>query len=366
MAASLFEQAGAVIHTGPVSSFTHIWASVYRGRRWLLFARELLMLVPHLIALRRVLSRHRFDVVHLNDSPLVGAAFLARRAGVPIVWHLRSALPNGGADFRSRLLRRVIRRLASETIAINDDVAASFQTTGTVIPNAVDLERFRPGDAHGAKQALGLRSGRPTVSFFGFIYPAKGFREFIEAAALIRAAGVDATYLLVGGAVRGETFFHTPLGWILQRLDLVRNYEAEARTMVADLELEDEFRFIPFTRDTANLYRASDVVVAPSRGPELGRPVLEAAASGVPVVASGSSTGASLLVPGLTGVLLTSSNPTEIAKAVAELLRDDPQRRTMGAAARKLAEQQFDAPSNTRRVEAVYRRITLDDAVGGE
>ncbi len=56
--------------------------------------------------------------------------------------------------------------------------------------------------------------------------------------------------------------------------------------LVDDLGLDDVVRFVPFTQDTANLYQASDVVVAPSQGPELGRPVIEAAASGVPVVAS--------------------------------------------------------------------------------
>ncbi len=38
-AAELFREAGAVVHTGAVAGFTHIWASTYRGRRWLLFAR---------------------------------------------------------------------------------------------------------------------------------------------------------------------------------------------------------------------------------------------------------------------------------------------------------------------------------------
>src|SRR5436309_1541713 len=56
-AAELFRQAGATVWTGPVSSFTHIWASVYRGRRWLLLGRELVWLIPHLIKLSITLRR---------------------------------------------------------------------------------------------------------------------------------------------------------------------------------------------------------------------------------------------------------------------------------------------------------------------
>ena len=40
-AAELFERAGAKVHTGTIASFTHVWTSVYRGRRWLLFFLEL-------------------------------------------------------------------------------------------------------------------------------------------------------------------------------------------------------------------------------------------------------------------------------------------------------------------------------------
>src|ERR671937_2738367 len=54
-AADLFRESGARVHTGPVATFTHIWASTYRGRRWLLLARELALLAPHLLRLRRTL-----------------------------------------------------------------------------------------------------------------------------------------------------------------------------------------------------------------------------------------------------------------------------------------------------------------------
>src|SRR5437660_9242261 len=103
-AAELFRQAGAHVHTGPVAGFTHIWASTYRGRRWLLFLRELGLLPAHLWQFRRTLRRHRFELVHFNDSPLIPAAWLANRQKLPVVWPLRSALPHGGTARPSRLV----------------------------------------------------------------------------------------------------------------------------------------------------------------------------------------------------------------------------------------------------------------------
>ena len=358
-AADLFREAGAVVHTGAVAGFTHIWASTYRGRRWLLFARELARLPAHARQFRRTLRRHRFALVHFNDSPLIPAAWLARRERLPVVWHLRSALPEGGTDRRSAFIRWAIRRLATTSIAINQDVADVFGVGSAVVPNSVDLERFRPGDRRRAKDAVGLDVDRPVVSFFGFIYPSKGFREFIEAAAKLREEGVDANYLIVGGAVRGEEFFRTVVGRSLQLAALTSDYESEAKRLVDELDLWDVVRFIPFTQDTAELYRASDVVVAPSQGPELGRPVIESAASGVPVVASGSRTGGGVVVPGETGVLVEDFGVETLAEAVAELLRDPERRQTLGAAARRHAEQKFDQAGNAREIEGIY---TLDRA----
>jgi glycosyltransferase involved in cell wall biosynthesis len=356
-AAELFSQAGAKVHTGPVAGFTHIWASTYRGRRWLLFLRELGLLPHHVLRFRRTLRRHRFELVHFNDSPLIPAAWLARRESLPVVWHLRSALPDGGLDRRSDFVRTAIRRFATTSIAINHDVAGVFGVDSTVVPNSVDLDRFRPGDQEAAKAALGLPSERPVVSYFGFIYPSKGFREFIEAAAQLRDAGLAASYLIVGGAVRGQEFFQTVVGRSLQLADLTRDYESEAKALVDDLGMSEVVRFIPFTQDTANLYQASDVVVAPSQGPELGRPVIEAAASGVPVVASGSRTGGGVVVPGETGVLVDDYTADTLAAAVADLLRDEERRQALGRAARAHAERNFDPSRNARRIESIYRRI---------
>jgi glycosyltransferase involved in cell wall biosynthesis len=356
-AAELFRESGARVHTGPVAGFTHIWASTYRGRRWLLFARELALLPSHVLRFRRTLRRNRFELVHLNDSPLIPAAWLARHEGLPVVWHIRSALPDGGRDRRSAFVRAAIKKLATTSIAINHDVGDVFGVGSTVVPNSVDLTRFRPGDHHEAKAAIGLRTGPPVVSYFGFIYPSKGFQEFIEAAAQLRDKGIDASYLIVGGAVRGEEFFRTVVGRSLQLADLTRNYEQEAKQLVAELGLSDVVRFVPFTQDTANLYQASDVVVAPSRGPELGRPVIESAASGVPVVASGSRTGGGVVVPGETGVLVDDFGVDTLADAVEELLRDVRSREALGRAARAHAEENFDPGKNARRIESIYRRI---------
>lgn len=363
-AASLFERAGATVHTGPVACFTHIWAATYRGPRWLLLGRELARLPRHVARLSAVMRSTDFSLVHLNDSPSVTAALLARRAQLPVVWHLRSALPEEEGRWRTRALRAVIRSASTCTIAINHDVAASFDLGSMVVPNAVDLDRFHPGDTAAARTNLGLEAEATIVSAFGFLYPAKGFQVLIEAAAVLRDRGIRATYLLVGGGVRGRTFFAGRTGRLLSALGLVRDHERDARRLASTLELGDLIRFVPYVDDTSELYRASDVVVSPSQGPELGRSVIEAAASGVPVVTSGSATGGGVLIPGETGFVAGAPSADAIAAATETLLRDPSLRRSVGSSARQFAETHFDSARNARIVERVYLDLLQQDASG--
>lgn len=356
-AADLFRDAGATVHTGPVAAFTHIWASTYSGRRWLLFGNELSRLPAHIVAFSRVLHERQYSIVHVNDSPLVAAAALAHRDGIPVVWHLRSALPNNGGDVRSRMVRRAIRRYADASIAITTEIARGFDVGSVVVPNAVDLELLRPRDRDAARAELGLDESRPVISYFGFLYPMKGYREFIEAAGLLTRQGVDARYLIVGGPVRGEEFFSTRFGRVLGALGLARDYQVEAEALVDEQRLGDRVRFVPFTRETARIFQATDVVVAPSRGPELGRPVLEAAASGRAIVASGSLDGAGILLPDETGLLVPRWSHDTLAAGLARLISDPGLRDQLGKNARVHAERQFDAATNADRVMALYDEL---------
>ena len=108
------------------------------------------------------------------------------------------------------------------------------------------------------------------------------------------------------------------------------------------------------------MLRALDVVVFPNQGAGLGRPVLEAAAYGVPVVASGSPHGGGVLEPGETGVLLPRGTSTALADALAELAADGELRAAPGRGRRA----RITSPQEPqRRSVEVYRRVLSASAV---
>ena len=350
-AATVLAAAGATVHRGPVPAFTHTWDVQYHGLRWLVLGRELVSVPGHRRRLGGLLETLRPDVVHLNDAVLLASGRLAHRRGMKVVWHLRSSLAHGGRDRRSRWVAGRLDEWGDAAIAIDGDVARTFPLllSVEVVPNPVVAEP-------GAAADLGVPAGRVAVGFFGYLRRQKGWPELVEAARLLVDAGAPVQIVVVGGGVRPPEAFRGVRGRVLRAAG-VPDEERDLRARVAQLGLSDRFTFLPFTITPGAVYRALDVVVFPNQGAGLGRPVLEAAAYGKPVVASGSPDGAGLLLPDETGILLAHATPAALADAIGRLAGDAGLRRQLGARAEQHARKLFAPDAVARRVEAVYATL---------
>jgi D-inositol-3-phosphate glycosyltransferase len=183
------------------------------------------------------------------------------------------------------------------------------------VPPGVDHAFFSPGDRSGARVALGL-DGRPTVLFVGRIQPLKGLTVAVRA--LTELADRSTQLLVVGG----------PSG---------SDGPAELQRSLALIEehgLSDRVRFVEpqAHHRLSTFYRAADVVVVPSRSESFGLVALEAAACGVPVVASDVGGLRSLVDDGVTGHLVESRDPVAFAARIDALLADPGRAAAMGAA----------------------------------
>ncbi len=360
-AAELFADARATIHIGPVSTFTHTWDVRYAGVRWAVLGRELLRLPAHRHALGRVIDEVAPALVHVNDAVMLPAGKLAHERGVPVVWHLRTSLAGGR---RGAYVRRRLASWGSAAIAIDADVAASYALAlpVTVAPNPVawaGAPAPRAGKAERA--ALGIPPGAVSIGFFGYLRRQKGWPELVLAAQRLAAAGLRFHVVVVGGGVRPPAWYATRRGRLATRSGLAADEETAMRRLVDELGLTSRFSFVPFTSDVRSLYAALDIVTFPNTGAGLGRPVLEAAAAGVPVVAAGSRDGAGILLPGETGVLLRHATPAALGDALGELIADPGLRERLGTAALEHAGTSFSPSVHGQSVVSVYG-VVLDPA----
>jgi D-inositol-3-phosphate glycosyltransferase len=176
-----------------------------------------------------------------------------------------------------------------------------------IIAPGVEHAFFAPGERSGARSALDIANEVPVVLFVGRIQPLKGPDMAIRALHALRRP--EAQLLIVGGASGAEGDVEV----------------ARAHQLVDELGLHDQVRFVPPQPHhiLSTYYRAADVVIVPSRSESFGLVALEAAACGIPVVASAVGGLQSLVDHGDTGYLIARRDPALFAEAIGRIL-DDP------------------------------------------
>lgn len=213
-----------------------------------------------------------------------------------------------------RLLREAYPRLALPTV---------------VIGNGVDIERFRPPTASeraAARTDLGLDDGDRMVLFIGNEFGRKGLPSLVEAVARL---GPDVRLVVVGG---------TP--------DMIA---AEAARPAA-VALGGRLSFAGAHPDPRPWLRAADALAMPSAYESYGLVVLEALASGVPVVATPTGCVPDVVTDGVTGAVVEAT-PAGLAAGLARALALEPA--VAGAAARRTAEQHSWAMVARRYLEVL-------------
>jgi glycosyltransferase involved in cell wall biosynthesis len=226
--------------------------------------------------------------------------------------------------------------LRAEAVALGVCAGAKLRLLGSGSSNGVDVQRFAPG-RNDLGASLGFPADSPVVGFVGRLTRDKGVPELIEAFELIRAALPKVRLLLVG--------------WFDEAEDAL-SAELQER-----IRAHPQIHLTGFVSDTAPYYRAMDVMVLPTWREGFPNVVLEAAATGVPVVTTFATGSRDSVVPEVTGLLIPPGYPVAISEAVLRLLRDGDLRWRMGLAARAWVLEHFVDEQVLGRTAAFYRTL---------
>ncbi len=257
----------------------------------------------------------------------------AFRAGVP---HVVSTEHNINPDegFVKRIVKRRLAGRTERIVAVSDAVRAQSIRVDhippgniIVIPNGVDLERFRPTE----------RPPRDLIHIMnvGRLVPQKGHDVLVDAFAVLRDTLPRARLMVVGDG---------PL----------RPHLAE---QIRAYHLADRVQLMGVRRDLPELYARADIVVFPSRWEGFGLAAIEASACGLPVIASAVGGLQEAVVDQETGLLVPPEEPKLLAEAITELVRDRARRALMGHAGRRHVERHFDIRKVVERYEQLYEDL---------
>jgi glycosyltransferase involved in cell wall biosynthesis len=302
-----------------------------------------------------ILRRWKIDLVHcfLFDAEIIGR-LTGRLAGVAVIGSERNS-DYPPMPIRERVLRTT-RPLVDLLIA--NSHAGKRYATGrlgflpervAVVPNGVDVDRFRPRNLTHARARLGLPPDRPVVGMFASFKEQKNHAMYFRVARRILDRRPETRFLCVG---------HTP-----SNHPSARGYAASLRRLSTELSLDDHLSFVADRDDVHELYPACDVTVLTSRREGTPNAILESMACGVPVIATDIADNALILDGSSGGAVVPLDDDDAMCTRVSSLLEHEIALREASRLARTTAVTRFSVTECASRIGDLYEAIH-DRSVG--
>lgn len=288
--------------------------------------------------LRRFIKDERVAIVNTHsgrDTQLAGMAARSLFAGRPRIVRTRHlAMP-----ITSRFTYAVLPDHVVSVSAFVGDYLASVDVPRAMIsaiPTGIDLERYIADPVlPDLKRELGLPADSVLIGTVAILRRKKGHAELLEAVPSILAAHPNAHFVFAG--------------------DGPQKANLEAR--IAALGLNGKVHLLGLRRDVVNVLRSLDLFVLPTHQEALGTALIEAAAMGLPAIASAVDGVPEVLADQETGLLVPAQDSAALAAAINRLLGDADLRARLAANARQRVVERFSRDVMAQNMVALYQHL---------
>ncbi|MFM2149066.1 MAG: hypothetical protein RLZZ187_1372 [Pseudomonadota bacterium] len=303
-----------------------------------------------IVPMARFIRQQRIDVVHciLPNAYFYGtiAALLAGRTKIAMsrlsLNKYQKQMPFYFISERQFLHRFVKIAVGNAQAVINDLVEEGIPERKLfLLYNGIVSEGYRPSGERRARtrEMLNLSSETLVFTAVGNLHPYKGHIDLLLAVARIAEKLPQPWRLLIAGSDRA-------------------GHELVLRRMIAELGLEDRVALLGHRDDVPEILAAADIHVMPSHEEGLPNSIIEAMASGLPIVASRVGGIPELVIEGQNGLLVEPRDPDRLASALLELAHDASGRASMSAANQARVLAQFSLEKSVSRYEELYAQLT--------
>lgn len=290
-------------------------------------------------------------VVHTRNLAALEAQLPARMAGVPVRIHGEHGWDTRdpqGLRRRYQWVRRAYRPFVTRYVALSGHLADYLRERVGVpaqrierICNGVDTRRFHM-PIHGREPLAGSPFNDSRLRVIGTV----GRLQAVKDQVLLARAFVH--------LLRSEPALAEPLRLVIVGEGPLRG---EIERVLADAGVAERAWLAGERSDTPEVMRALDGFVLPSRAEGISNTILEAMASGLPVIATDVGGNGELVQPGRTGTLVPHGDEVAMAEAIADWLRDPVAALGQGLAGRARAEQTFSLDGMVARYVALYDEL---------
>lgn len=292
--------------------------------------KDVFTMVSMVKAVADIIRKNDIDIVHARSRvPALAAFWACRMTGTVFI-------TTAHGYYKKRPLSEVMGWGRYVIVASNimakhmvSDFAVPFDRI-RLIPRGVDLKAFT------YREPSGYQPQGFTIGMVSRITPLKGHADFIKAVAILNRQIPRLRAVIVGSAPKEK-------------------YKEDLELLIRRLGLAGTIEFLGSREDVPAVMKELDVLVSATVTPEaFGRSIIEANASGVPVVATRVGGVVDIVEDGRTGLLCEAGDPKGMAQKILALYRDRKLGEELAASARKRAEQDFGAEKMAARTVAVY------------
>ncbi len=289
-------------------------------------------------ALRALIRRENIAIVQtFFESSDLWAGFLTRvLSSAKLVWSRRDMGILRGAKHTAAY--RAMRHLPHAVLAVSEQVRQHAITVDGISPARVHTV-YNGLDLHAVTRLPGMRETGPiVVTTVGNIRRVKGHDLFIRAAAEVLRFFPDVQFSIAGEVLEPDYF-------------------QELQGLVESFGLSSHFRFLGRITDLPAHLRHADIFVLPSRSEGFSNALLEAMASGLPVIATNVGGNSEAVKTNASGIIIAREDPLAIASALQQVLASPALARQFGEAARQRVQQLFSTDAMMRKTLEIYVAI---------
>ena len=298
----------------------------------------------------KLAKKEKVDIIHNNTSAVLEGCYVSKKLNIPLVWVVHEIIVN--PQFVFRIICKIIAHYSTKVIVVSDAVKKHLLGSGyfkkntvKVIYNGVDSKRFNPEvKCDYLYNEWSIPNTSKIVGMIGRVNSWKGQEDFLLATNKVLENNKNVYAIIVGGVFAGEEKYKNIL------LENINKSPFKDRIIYSD-----------YRNDTEAIHKLFDIFVLPSINPDpLPTVVLEAMATGKPIVGYAHGGVCEMVKIGVNGLLVEPRNSDLLADAIDKLLQNGKLCKQMGKNSLEKFNDNFSMTRYVNNYSKEYKEITKE------